>query len=493
MHCPDYKDCFYYRHYRSLYKKDILVVNHHLLIFDLLSEFNLLPFHDQLVIDEAHQLEDVISHVMGSALSHSRVAWLLYRLRGMKIAVDHIFEPVQSFFKRRGISAQATSTCPIPDDIREELLSLKELLSLGGVTERLDAFNLEVSDDELTDKIQTTKKYVFSLAHVIDDFITQEDNDRVYYMTDNKGYVELKSSLVESGGSFCDLTNGYESMIMTSATLATGGSFRYVRERLGVTDFEELVIGSPFDYRKQALVYIEKDLPAPDKDKNADFMKESLKVIERLIRASRGRALVLFTSYKHLNYAAEHISIDYPCKSQGKTPPARLIEWFRRKPHSVLLATTTFWQGIDIKGEDLSLVIIVKMPFGAPGDPVYDERCRRLGDRWFGDLALPSAILMLRQGFGRLIRSTEDYGVVAILDSRLLKSSYGRTIISSLPDAKMSNSLEDVQKFFDSIPRTVIPKHEKSGIAFAPKNAFTEINDRHICVKTFRKQNVHHS
>jgi ATP-dependent DNA helicase DinG len=450
MHCPDYKDCLYYRHYRSLYKKDILVVNHHLLIFDLLSEFNLLPFHDQLVIDEAHQIEDVISHVMGSVLSHSRVAWLLYRLRGMKIAVDHIFEPVQSFFKRRDMSPRATY--PVPDDIREGLMNLRELLSLGGVAERLDAFNLEVSDDELADKIQTTKKYVFSLAHVIDDFITQEDNNRVYYMSGNKGYVELKSSLVESGGSFGDLTNGFKGMIMTSATLATGGSFRYVRERLGITDFEEMVIGSPFDYRKQALLYIAKDLPAPDKDKNTDFMKESLTVIERLIGTSRGRALVLFTSYKHLNYAAEHISIDYPCKSQGKTPPARLIEWFRRKPHSVLLATTTFWQGIDIKGDDLSLVVIVKMPFGAPGDPVYDERCRRLGDRWFGDLALPSAILMLRQGFGRLIRSTEDYGVVAILDSRLLKSSYGRTIISSLPDVKKSNSFEDVQKFFESIP-----------------------------------------
>jgi len=449
LHCPYYKDCFYYRHYRSLYKKDILVVNHHLLIFDLLSEFNLLPFHDQLVIDEAHQIEDVISHVMGSVLSHSRVVWLLYRLRGMKIVVDHIFEPVESFFKRREISVKATY--PIPDDIREGLMNLKALLSLGGVAERLDAFSLEVSDDERADKILTTKKYVFSLSRVIDDFIAQEDNDRVYYMTGNKGYIELKSSLVESGSSFCDLTNGYKSTVMTSATLTAGGSFHYLRKRLGIMDFEEMAIGSPFDYRKQALLYIGKDLPAPDKENNASFMNESLRVIERLIQVSGGRALVLFTSYKHLNYAAEHISIDYPYKSQGKMPPARLIQWFKRKPRSVLLATATFWQGIDIKGEDLSLVIVVKMPFGSPGDPVYDERCRRLGDGWFGDLALPQAILMLRQGFGRLIRSAEDYGVVAILDSRLLTSSYGRIIISSLPDMNMSNNLDDVQRFFDSI------------------------------------------
>jgi ATP-dependent DNA helicase DinG len=461
MHCPYYKECFYYRHYRSLYKKDILAVNHHLLIFDLLSEFNLLPFHGRLVIDEAHQIEDVISHVMGSVLSRSRVIWLLYRLRGLKIAVDHIVEPVESFFKRRDIPAQATY--PIRDDIREGLMNLKGLLALDRVAERLDAFNLDVSDNELTDKIQTTRKYVFSLDHTINDFITQEDNDRVYYMTGNKGYVELKSSLVESGRPFCDLTNGYESTIMTSATLTTGGSFHYLRERLGITDFEEMVIGSPFDYRKQALLYIEKDLPAPDKDRNEHFMKESLKVIENLIQASGGRALVLFTSYKHLNYAAEHISIHYPYKSQGKMPPARLIGWFKKTPHSVLLATNTFWQGIDIKGEKLSLVIIVKMPFGSPGEPVYDERCRRLGERWFTDLALPSAILLLRQGFGRLIRGSGDYGAVAILDPRLILSSYGRTIIASLPGMKIVHAIEDVKAFFDSIPQTVCPDERQVG------------------------------
>ncbi|MEW6002514.1 MAG: helicase C-terminal domain-containing protein [Nitrospirota bacterium] len=457
--CPYYRNCFYYRHYRSLYKKDILVVNHHLLIFDLLSEFNLLPFHDRLIIDEAHQIDDVISHVMGNVLSHSRLVWLLYRLRGLRIAVDHIFEPVESFFKSHEIPSHAAY--PVLDDIRKGLMNLKSLLALDKVVERLAAYHEEVSDDELTDKIQTTKIYVSSIGQVIDDFINQKDNDRVYYMTGNKGYFELKSSLVESRKPFSALVNAYEGVTMTSATLTTDGKFRFLKERLGITDFEELVIGSPFDYRKQALLYLDKELPPPDKEMNEPFMKKGIKVIERLIHASEGRALVLFTSYKHLNYASEHITIDYPYKSQGKMPPARLIQWFRKTPHAVLLATATFWQGIDIKGEDLSLVIIVKMPFGSPGDPVYDERCRRLAERWFNDLALPSAILMLRQGFGRLIRSTEDYGVVAILDSRLLTSSYRNTILSSLPEMRTSHNLNDVQIFFDSIPRIVTPKHEK--------------------------------
>ncbi|MEK7308726.1 MAG: helicase C-terminal domain-containing protein, partial [Nitrospirota bacterium] len=203
---------------------------------------------------------------------------------------------------------------------------------------------------------------------------------------------------------------------------------------------------------KQALLFLDKELPPPLKGNNDDFQQKSLEKIEGLIAASKGRALVLFTSYNHLRYAVENINITYPSKSQGDMPPSRLIQWFKKTDNAVLLATATFWQGIDIKGEKLSLVIIVKMPFGSPGDPVYDERCRRLGERWFNDLALPSAILMLRQGFGRLIRSVDDYGVVAVLDTRLVTSSYGKTIISSLPEMDVVHSIEDVKRFFDSIP-----------------------------------------
>ena len=174
--------------------------------------------------------------------------------------------------------------------------------------------------------------------------------------------------------------------------------------------------------------------------------------MEGLINASCGRALVLFTSYKHLNLVSKNIRISYPFKSQGDMPPAKLIEWFKDTPHSVLLATATFWQGIDIKGEKLSLVVIGKLPFSSPGDPVYQERCRRLKDKWFYDLALPSAILVLRQGFGRLIRGREEYGVVAILDKRLVTRSYGRTIVSSLPQMNVVHSIEDVKTFFDSVP-----------------------------------------
>ena len=260
--------------------------------------------------------------------------------------------------------------------------------------------------------------------------------------------------------SFQDLIGAYESVIMTSATLTAAGDFNFIKERLGITGslsdsgtgFNEMIIGSPFNYRKQALLYLDRELPAPDRAHNEMFQEKSVEVIERLINASNGRSLVLFTSYSHLRYVSNNITTDYPFKSQGDMPPARLIKWFKRTDNSVLLATATFWQGIDIKGDDLSLVVLVKIPFGSPGEPVYDERCRRLGDRWFNDLALPSAILQLRQGFGRLIRSTEDYGVVAILDKRLVTSSYGRTIISSLPEMDIVHNVQEVKRFIDSVP-----------------------------------------
>ncbi len=470
--CPFYHECFYYSHYRNLYRKDILVVNHHLLIYDLISEFKLIPFHNQLIIDEAHQLENIISHVFGNILSHSRVIWLLYRLKGLKIAVDHIFDPIDRFFNTplnpplvRGEVKGGKTVCPIPKAVIEELKNLKALLGLENVIRRLNAY-MDSVDDEIKDRLKTTINYVKSLDMTLKDFIEQADKDRVYYLTSSRGLIELKSSMVEAGKPFNDLTHGYESIIMTSATLAAAGDFSFIRERLGLSNFsgnnngqalfEDMMVGSPFDYKKQSLLYIDKNLPAPDIENNETVWQEGLKIIERLVNASRGRALALFTSYKHLDFVSKKIKIDFPFKSQGDMPASKLIRWFKKTPNSVLLATATFWHGIDIKGEKLSMVIIAKMPFGTPGEPVYDERCRRLGERWFRDLALPSAILMLRQGVGRLIRSAEDYGAVAILDSRVVNSFYGRNIISSLPEINIVYTIEGVEKFFDSVPQPVL-------------------------------------
>jgi ATP-dependent DNA helicase DinG len=444
--CPFYGECFYYRHYRELHAKDILVVNHHLLAYDLISDFNVLPFHGQLIIDEAPDIEDVISNVLGSNLSYSKSLWLLYRLRGLKIIVDHLFPEVESFFKAGSAPAQAVF--PIPTPIIEKLKDLREKLALDKAFATLEKQKKSATDNELKDKLETTAGYVKSFAADIDDFIYQDSREKVYYVEGNGGFIELKSNLVETQNAFNALKGGYGSTIMTSATLTSGGNFAFLRRRLGIEDFEEKIIGSPFDYKKQAMLYIDESLPVPDNKNIELFQEESLCTIERLIDASRGRALVLFTSYKHLDFVAENIVTKYPFKSQGDMPPSKLVQWFRNTPNSVILATSTFWQGIDIKGDDLSLVVIAKLPFTSPGDPVYQERCNRLGGRWFYDLALPSAILTLRQGFGRLIRGRDEYGIIALLDTRVVKSSYGKAIISSLPDMQKTGSIKDIEEFF---------------------------------------------
>ncbi|MBC8413097.1 MAG: hypothetical protein ISR96_05140 [Nitrospira sp.] len=447
--CAFYDECFYYAHYREACKKDLLVINHHLLVYDFLSDFNLLPFHAQLIVDEAHQLENITSHASGSLLNYKRFMWLLYRLKGLKIVVDHLFEPVEHFFRIKG--RLAWNACPIPEEIIDSLKSLRDQCALGKLIDILDSARDSMDEEEAADKLDTTINFIKSLDAAIEDFIEQGNEDKVYYVSQSAKKLELRSSFVDCQSLFKTMLGAYESVVMTSATLAAGGSFAFIKSRMGIEGCNDKIIGSPFDFKKQALLYIAKGLPSPVRETSDEFQTESVSVIEELINASMGRALVLFTSYSHLKYAAENLDCEFPVKSQGDMPPSKLIKWFKDTPNSVLLATASFWQGIDIKGENLSMVIIVKLPFGTPGDPVYDERCRRLGNRWFGELALPSATLTLKQGFGRLIRGRDDFGVCAILDSRVVSSSYGKSIIASLPPMKLAYSAEDVISFFESI------------------------------------------
>jgi len=464
--CPFYGRCFYYRHYRQLNKKDILIVNHYLLMYDLLSDFNVLPFHAQLIIDEASDIEEVISTVFGSHLSYSRTAWLLYRLKGLKIVVDHLFPELESFFKTAGIHSQTIS--PIPSHFIERLRYFRDKLALKTTVSTLEKHLESTVDEETKDRIETTVRYLQSFEADIDDFIAQDDTTRVFYISANSNTLEFKSSLVDSQNAFKTLTDCYQSTIMTSATLTSGGNFTFIKKRLGIENFEEKVIGSPFDYKTKSLLYVDTHLPRPGRNNDEVFLHESLDIMEALINASHGRALVLLTSYRHLQFVAENITLPYPFKSQGEMPSVQLIKWFKDTPHSVLFATATFWQGIDIKGDDLSLVIIGRLPFSPPGDPVYQERCNRLGSRWFQDLALPSAILTLRQGFGRLIRGHNEYGVVAILDTRVVKSSYGKTILASLPDIPMTHTIGDVKIFFDAIPERTRTIKKTTTISHSP-------------------------
>jgi ATP-dependent DNA helicase DinG len=238
--------------------------------------------------------------------------------------------------------------------------------------------------------------------------------------------------------------------VLVSATLTNGEDATFVRRRLGLGRAREVVVGSPYDFHEQALLYVPRTMPDPRAD---GFTERAADEVLSLLALSAGRALVLTSSYRALEVLRERIRgrVPYDVLVQGEAPRERLLERFRDDVDSVLLATATFWQGVDIPGESLSLLVIDKLPFSAPGDPLHEARCEAVeaaGGDWFRDFALPTAMLQLRQGFGRLIRGHDDRGVVAILDPRLRTRPYGRAFLAALPRCPLVDDLGAVDAFF---------------------------------------------
>jgi ATP-dependent DNA helicase DinG len=239
--------------------------------------------------------------------------------------------------------------------------------------------------------------------------------------------------------------------VLTSATLAVDGGFQYLKARLGLEDVEteDVLLSSPFDYTAQAVLYVPRRMPEP---RSPAFVERASAEVVHLLEKSRGRAFVLFTSYANMNAVAERVAgaVAYPILIQGEAPKAVLLDTFRSTPGAVLFATASFWQGVDVVGEQLSCVIIDKLPFASPSDPVVAARIDRLRNRGgnpFGEYQVPVAVLMLKQGLGRLIRSATDRGVLAVLDSRLVEKGYGRRFLASLPPARLVHDVREVESF----------------------------------------------
>ncbi len=262
----------------------------------------------------------------------------------------------------------------------------------------------------------------------------------------SRDYFELKSAPLEVGQALRSALWTKKTCVLTSATLAVDGGFEFLKRELGIDAAEESVLGSPFDFPQQAALYVPRGIPLPA---SPGFTEAALPVIEQILHATSGRAFVLFTSYRMLREVAAQLAgrLPFPCKTQEDLPRARLIEWFKATPNSVLFATATFWEGVDMPGDALSCVIIDKLPFASPDDPVVAARTELMkarGEDWFSGFMLPKAILALKQGFGRLIRTRTDTGLVAILDRRLVTRGYGPTILRSLPPARRIDRLEAV-------------------------------------------------
>lgn len=452
--CPFYSDCHYYRAKESWKEADILICNHKLLLIDVALGGVILPPHNAVILDEAHHLEAEALDVFGSEVSNYRVPVLLNEARKF---LHHDDQPLL----QRARDANTAFFAHVVEAQRGQDRAQLQPLDAGKVEALTAALGSvmnalgEVGSDK-SDNLADRALAILEDLQIITDpdlggkqvawvEIARPRNPGeppakvVLHATPTDVATMLRGSLFKDGP-----------VVMTSATLATSGRFDYLRRSVGCPASLEMVADAPFDYQSQGILYVPRGLPDP---KSPDFYPQVTPLIEQLLLHTNGRAFVLFTSYRGMNEVYRSLAgrLRWTVLRQGDAPKAQLLEEFKRDGNAVLFATASFWEGIDVVGEALSAVIIDKLPFPSPGDPVVEAKCTAIkarGGSDFRDYFLPEAILRLRQGVGRLIRSKSDRGLVAILDSRLLEKGYGRQVLDSLPPFRRLSSLENIGLFF---------------------------------------------
>lgn len=470
--CPLYENCFVTRVRREAESADLLVVNHHLFFADLALRGRgqrgegVLPPYDAVIFDEAHALEDAAGSYFGHSVSSFRLEELVRDALGTMPAGDSRLGMMASLVARlrtssEALFAQAPRVLGLSEQEGAVALKPERLAQLAPSIEQvkeslsaLSAFTTTEREAELNLLTRRCAELVADLS-----FLEKvESNDHVYWAEARGRGVFLRASPIEVSRELQErLYGGVDTVVFTSATLTAAGRFDFFAKRMGlfdaegtpVTNVRTVSVPSPFDFGRQSALYLPTHLPDPAAP---GFIEAAAEEIVRLCEVTGGRAFVLFTSLRNMERAhalARH-RLPYQVLLQGERPKQQLLEAFRSQP-SVLFAAHSFWEGVDVPGDALSLVIIDRLPFASPGDPLVAARIRQLearGEEPFGGYQLPQAALALRQGFGRLIRTRADRGIVAMLDRRIVTKSYGRSFLSSLPSAWRTHSPESLQAWF---------------------------------------------
>jgi ATP-dependent DNA helicase DinG len=484
--CPRYGDCFVTQMRQRAAESDVVIVNHHLLCADAAVRQSaygeVIPSCATLVVDEAHQLEDVATQYFGVSFSSYRVDDLLRdgerMLASPSFDSRHTDAIATALMRTGDLSRQFFSGLVLArmfhgaaeSRVRYAAESMLEHgedgLALAGALEDLERSVAQTQPPSTTplangndaeaplephQAAAAIERRARELRSDLKFLIRADDTDFVFYLEQRGRGLFLRASPVDVSRIVrTALFDRFRAIVLTSATLAVDGSFAYVKGRLGIGEAEELRVASEFDYAAQALLYLPRRMPPP---KSPSFAEAVARETIALLTRSQGRAFVLFTSYKVLHAVRPFVemAVPYPVLVQGTAPRSALIEQFRSTPHAILLATSSFWQGVDVVGEALSCVVIDKLPFASPGDPVTAARIDAITSRGgdaFTDYQVPLAILTLQQGLGRLIRHRGDRGVLAVLDPRLRTMGYGRRFLSSLPPAPVTSDLAAVDRFF---------------------------------------------
>jgi ATP-dependent DNA helicase DinG len=469
--CPEAERCFVARARRRADRADIVVVNHHLFFADLALRAaypgaRVLPEYHAVIFDEAHQLEDIVAEHFGLSVSSTAVAALArdveYAVKG--IDADRLRASIETcasrLFSRVRVLLGSAATRESPRvELPAKLLSSEaedEWFRLDAALEQLACHSALAADgaqgtqEVLLALANRTQRVRDALAAIVD----PGSREGAFWVEFLGARTVLRSAPVRTGPVIArELLSRTKTVIFTSATLTAAGSFDFAREVLGVPseETEELAIESPFDYSRQALLYLPRDIPAPN---DAEFTRAVCVRLAELLAFIPGGAFVLFTTHRALRAAAAILPDLTPrtLLVQGSAPRSALLDRFRSNLGSVLLGTGSFWEGVDVPGPALSLVVIDKLPFAPPDDPLLVARLRTIEEEGrdpFRDYQLPQAVLALKQGFGRLIRRRDDRGMVAICDNRILSRRYGHVFLASLPvQLPRTSSIEQARRWW---------------------------------------------